>query len=78
MKLTIQSPCPFTIWGTYFAKNNPTVPGVVMAFAQVYSRTYMKGWSPSHLAGLSVGLSTVILIGMWMYDELSYDKYHQN
>lgn len=35
-------------------------------------------FSTINIAGLSIGLSTVILIGMWMYDELSYNKYHQN
>jgi putative ABC transport system permease protein len=31
-----------------------------------------------NIAGLSVGMVVAILIGLWMWDELSFDKYHQN
>jgi putative ABC transport system permease protein len=31
-----------------------------------------------NIAGLSVGMAVAILIGLWIWDELSYDKYHQN
>src|SRR4051794_22442936 len=27
-----------------------------------------------NIAGLSIGMTVAILIGLWMYDELSYDK----
>jgi hypothetical protein len=35
-------------------------------------------FSTINIAGLAVGISTVLLIGMWMFDELSFNKYHQN
>lgn len=31
-----------------------------------------------NITGLSVGLAIAIVIGLWVWDELSYDKYHQN
>ncbi|MDR3695239.1 ABC transporter permease [Mucilaginibacter sp.] len=37
-----------------------------------------KGQSLINITGLSVGMAVAILIGLWIYDELSYDKYFQN
>src|SRR3954468_6207149 len=37
-----------------------------------------KGYSAINIGGLAVGMAVAILIGLWVYDELSYDKYHQN
>jgi putative ABC transport system permease protein len=37
-----------------------------------------KGYSAINIGGLAVGLAVAILIGMWIYDELSYNKYHKN
>jgi putative ABC transport system permease protein len=31
-----------------------------------------------NVAGLSVGMAVAMLIGLWIWDELSYDKYYQN
>ncbi|HEX8357494.1 MAG TPA: ABC transporter permease, partial [Segetibacter sp.] len=31
-----------------------------------------------NIGGLAIGMSVAILIGLWMVDELSYDKYHKN
>jgi cytoskeletal protein RodZ len=31
-----------------------------------------------NISGLSVGMAVAILIGLWIWDELSFDKYHQN
>jgi putative ABC transport system permease protein len=31
-----------------------------------------------NIAGLSAGMAVAILIGLWIWDELSYDKYHKN
>lgn len=36
-----------------------------------------KGYSFINIAGLSVGMSVAMLIGLWIWDELSFDKYHQ-
>src|SRR5687768_16665092 len=31
-----------------------------------------------NVSGLAVGMAVAILIGLWIYDELRYDKYHSN
>ncbi len=31
-----------------------------------------------NIAGLAVGVAVAILIGLWVFDELSFDKYYQN
>src|SRR5882724_3884292 len=31
-----------------------------------------------NIAGLSVGMAVAMLIGLWIWDEFSFDKYHQN
>jgi ABC-type antimicrobial peptide transport system permease subunit len=37
-----------------------------------------KGYSLINIGGLSVGMAVAMLIGLWLYDELSFNKYHQN
>ena len=37
-----------------------------------------KGYSAINIGGLSVGMAVAMLIGLWVYDELSFDKYHKN
>jgi putative ABC transport system permease protein len=37
-----------------------------------------KTYSAINIAGLSVGMAVTISIGLWVWDELSYDKYHDH
>uniref|UniRef100_UPI00404A4757 ABC transporter permease n=1 Tax=Fulvivirga sp. TaxID=1931237 RepID=UPI00404A4757 len=37
-----------------------------------------KGYSFINIGGLAIGMTVAILIGMWVYDELSFNKYHDN
>ena len=37
-----------------------------------------KGYSALNIGGLAVGMAVAILIGLWIYDELSFNTYHQN
>ena len=37
-----------------------------------------KGSSFINISGLSVGMAVALLIGLWIWDELRFDKYHQN
>ncbi|MBS1916722.1 MAG: ABC transporter permease [Bacteroidetes bacterium] len=37
-----------------------------------------KTSSVINIGGLSVGMAVAILIGLWVWDELSFDKYHKN
>jgi putative ABC transport system permease protein len=35
-----------------------------------------KAYSAINIFGLALGMSVAILIGLWMYEELTFDKYH--
>src|SRR5687768_11408641 len=37
-----------------------------------------KGYSVINVGGLAVGMAVAMLIGLWIYDELSFNKYHKN
>jgi putative ABC transport system permease protein len=37
-----------------------------------------KGYSAINIGGLAVGMAIAMLIGLWVFDELSFDKYHRN
>src|SRR5579859_3499211 len=37
-----------------------------------------KVYSFINIAGLSVGMAVAMLIGLWIWDECSYDKYNDN
>lgn len=36
------------------------------------------GYSFINIGGLTVGMAVAILIGLWIYDEVSFNKYHKN
>src|ERR1700760_5061208 len=31
-----------------------------------------------NIGGLAVGMAVVMLIGLWIYDEITFDRYHKN
>ncbi|QHV95650.1 ABC transporter permease [Spirosoma endbachense] len=37
-----------------------------------------KGYSFINISGLAMGMSVTMLIGLWIYDEISFNKYHTN
>lgn len=37
-----------------------------------------KGYSAINIGGLAVGMAVAMLIGLWVYDELTFDRYHKN
>src|SRR5687767_3172184 len=37
-----------------------------------------KGYSFINISGLALGMIVVMLIGLWVYDEMTYDRYHKN
>ena len=37
-----------------------------------------KGYSSIHIVGLAVGMACFLLITMWVMDELSYDRFHED
>ncbi|OIN57521.1 ABC transporter permease [Arsenicibacter rosenii] len=40
--------------------------------------TKQKGYSVINIGGLAIGMAVAILIGLWVYDELSYNKQYPN
>lgn len=40
--------------------------------------TRNKVYSFINIAGLAVGMAVAMLIGLWIWDELSFNTYHQN
>ncbi len=37
-----------------------------------------KGYSMINIGGLAIGMTVAMFIGLWTYDELSFNKYHEN
>ncbi len=37
-----------------------------------------KGYSLINIGGLAVGMAVAMLIGLWVHDELTFNKYHKN
>ncbi len=37
-----------------------------------------KGYSIINVGGLAIGMTVAMFIGLWIYDELSFNKYHKN
>ena len=37
-----------------------------------------KGYSAINIGGLAVGMAVAMLIGLWVYNELTFNKYHTN
>ncbi|MFT4154180.1 ABC transporter permease [Parafilimonas sp.] len=37
-----------------------------------------KGYSAINIVGLAAGMAVAILIGLWIWDEVTYDSYHAN
>lgn len=37
-----------------------------------------KGYSAINIGGLAVGMSIAMLIGLWVWDEFNFNKYHKN
>src|SRR6201991_525445 len=40
--------------------------------------TRTKGYSAINIGGLALGMSVALIIGLWVNDELSFNKYHEN
>lgn len=49
-------------------------------YLKIAWRNLVKNKSASfiNVGGLAVGMAVAMLIGLWIFDELSFDKYHQN
>jgi ABC-type antimicrobial peptide transport system permease subunit len=52
--------------------------GMIKSYFRIGWRNLLrnKGYSFINIGGLAAGLSVVMLIGLWIHDELSYNRYH--
>jgi putative ABC transport system permease protein len=59
---------------------HPKPTGMLINFLRVAIRNLVRngGYASINIAGLAAGMTVVILIGMWMFDELSYNRNHQH
>ncbi|MCF0040864.1 ABC transporter permease [Dyadobacter fanqingshengii] len=59
---------------------NPSPTDMLQNYLKIAFRNLNKNriYSAINIVGLSIGMTTAILIGLWMWDELSYNKYHQH
>jgi putative ABC transport system permease protein len=53
---------------------------MIKNYLKIAWRNLIKNKASSfiNIGGLAVGMAVVILIGLWIWDELSFDKYHKN
>ncbi|MDO3628068.1 ABC transporter permease [Mucilaginibacter sp. BT774] len=53
---------------------------MIKNYLKVAWRNLIKNRASSliNIGGLAVGMAVVMLIGLWIWDELSFDKYHRN
>ena len=65
-----------------FAVNNKKLknPQMLKNYFKIAIRNFQRyfGYTIINVAGLAVGLATVIFILLWVTDELSYDSFHKN
>ena len=56
------------------------MPSLIWSYIKIALRKVkrQKGFSLINIAGLAIGMAACILILIWVQDELSYDKFHEN
>ena len=59
---------------------NLTPYGMYKSYFKIGWRNLMKnkGYSSINIGGLAIGMAVALLIGLWIEDELSFNKYHEN
>jgi putative ABC transport system permease protein len=69
---------PFAI--KKFTLSNSTNNAMLKSYFKIGSRNLSrnKGYSLINIGGLACGMAVAMLIGLWVYDELSFNKYHKN
>ncbi|HUP10849.1 MAG TPA: ABC transporter permease, partial [Niastella sp.] len=53
---------------------------MIRNYLKIAWRSLVKnlGYSAINIAGLAIGMAVALLIGLWIYDETSFDRYHKN
>jgi putative ABC transport system permease protein len=54
--------------------------GMIKSYFKIGWRSLLKnkGYSYINIIGLTVGMSVTLLIGVWVFDEVSFNQYHKN
>lgn len=37
-----------------------------------------KGYAAINIGGLAVGMTVAMLVGLWIWDEINFNRYHKN
>ncbi len=63
-----------------FFKSNSIIPTMIKHNFKISYRILIKNkvFSAINIGGLAMGMTVAILIGLWIHDELTFNKYHQN
>ena len=71
---------PFPVKRKLSAYPNPTTTDMLRNYLKIAFRNLVrnKGYSAINIGGLAVGMAVAMLNGLWIWDELSFNKYHQN
>src|SRR5882724_7301830 len=69
-----------TLLMRYSCKTLNTTPIMIKNYFKIAWRNFIKNRISSfiNVGGLAVGMAVAMLISLWVYDELSFNKYHQN
>ncbi|GAB4017224.1 ABC transporter permease [Spirosoma koreense] len=69
---------PFAIRREPKSSANPSHTTMLRNYLKIAFRNLAKhkGYSGINIGGLAVGMAVAMLIGLWIYDELSYNTYH--
>ncbi len=53
---------------------------MIKNYLKIAWRNLLKsaGYSTINIVGLAVGMAVTLLIGLWIYDELTFDRYHKD
>ena len=60
--------------------HNPTHYAMYKSYFKIGWRNILKykSYSLINISGLAIGMAVAILIGLWVHDELLFNKYHEN
>lgn len=64
----------------FFEQQYTTRFGMYKSFLTIGWRNLLRnsGYSVINISGLAIGMTVAILNGLWIWDELSFNKYHKN
>jgi putative ABC transport system permease protein len=63
-----------------YSRTHSNSPAMIRNYFKVALRILIKntGYSAINIGGLAAGMAIAVLIGLWVHDEFSFNKYHQH